>query len=448
VVALAVLLVAAATQPSVAVVPEVDLRGGAVGLVVPDAGPRTSDARARASLLCGEVVNVLRGEQPECPQPLVRIVNGQARIVLELPRGGTQPNDRRYPIVLRGSRGLLTSDSTRIPGLVSIADIGQGRLRVVPASDPAGYLRRLDERITENAYARIRVALLAAAILAALALALPQKVLRTSWGPLEFAPRAAVAGFVAVLAANLALGATGVSALWAVMLTIGLAAAGGPLLSRLPLVPLSLAVVAAYLGALAAEGTWVSLSPLGPSQNGRFFGLSNLLETLLLVPALVGASRRGTFLPGAVLSVVAVGGSSFGADGGGAVVLVVAYAVLAAWLFGLPLAVPAVVAVATAAVLAIAVGPSTHVTTAESGALLDRIRLSLERLADDWLGAGVTAAAVALLALLVLRGPRRPLPMAFAVAIAASLIVNDSPTEVAVCGLVGYLTLSRYDSIR
>jgi hypothetical protein len=432
--ALAVLLVAAAIQPTVAVVPQLEPSGGAVGLVVPDAGPRTSEARARASLLCGEVVNVLRDEQPHCTRPLVRVVEGNARIVLELPQGGLQPNDRRYPIVLRGAPGLLTSDSTRIPGLVSVADIGRGRLRVVPAAHPAAYLRRLDDRISENAYARIRAALLAGGILAVLALV---------------APRAAVAGFVAVLAANLALGAAGVSSFPAVMLAIGLAAAaGGPLLARLPLVPLSLGILAAYLGALAAEGTWVALSPLGPSQNGRFFGFSNLLETLLLVPALVGASRRATFLPAAVLAVVTVAGSSFGADGGGAVVYCVAYAVLAIGLFGLPLAIPAATAVAAAAALAIVVGPSTHVTSAGGGALADRIQLSLERITDDWLSGGVTLAAVAALAVLAVRGARRPLPLAMAAAIAASLIVNDSPSEVAVAGLVGYLTLWRYDSPR
>ncbi len=407
--------------------------GGAAGLVVPDAGPQTSEARARASLECGEVVNSLRGRPPSCEQPLVRI-DPEAPLRLELPRGGLRPNDRRYPIVLRGAQGLLTSDSTRIPGLVAIADIAHGRVRVVPAADPVAYLERLDERISENAYARIRASLLAAGILAALALA---------------APRAAVAGFVGVLAANLALGAAGVSAFWAVMLAIGLAAAaGGPLLSRLPLVPLSIAVLAAYLGVLAAEGTWVALSPLGPTQNGRFFGLSNALETLLLVPALVGASRRVTFLPASALAVVMVAGSSFGADGGGAVVLVVAYAILAAGLFGPRLAVPAVAAIAGAAALAIVVGPSTHVTSAGSGALLDRVRLSLDRLADHWVSALVTALALAALALLAWRGPRRPLPLAFAAAVVVSLIVNDSPAEVAVGGLVGYLTLARYDSSR
>jgi len=418
---------------AVAVVSGLLLSGGAVGLVVPDAGPTTSEARARASLECGAVVHSLRGRAPTCAEPLVRL-DEDAPLRLELPRGGEQPNDRRYPIVLRGEQGLLTSDSTRIPGLVAIADVAHGRVRVVPHPAPASYLERLDERISENAYARIRAFLLAAGILVALALV---------------SPRAAVAAFVAVLGANLALGAAGVSALWAVLLAVGVAAAaGGPLLARLPLVPLSAAVLAAYLAALAAEGTWVALSPLGPTQNGRFFGLSNLLATLLLVPALVGASRRATFLPVAVMAVVMVGGSSFGADGGGAVVLVGAYAVLAAGLFPWRAAVPAVAAVALAAALAIVVGPSTHVTAAGSSAPLDRIRLSLDRLADDWLVAAVTVVALALLAVLAWRGPRRPLPLALAAAVAVSMVVNDSPFEVALAGLVGYLTLARYDSPR
>ena len=418
---------------TVAVVTQLALSGGAAGLVVPDAGPRTSEQRARASLLCGEVLNSLRGREPSCARPLVRIAP-DAALRLELPRGGEQPNDRRYPIVLEGERGLLTSDSTRIPGLISIADVGQGRLRVVPHDDPVAYLEALDRRIAENGRSRIPAFLLALGVLAALAL---------------LAPRAAVAGFVAVLAANLALGAAGVSGLAFVLAVIGLAAlAGGLLLARLPLVPLSAAVLAAHLGALAAEGTWVALSPLGPSQNARFFGLSNLLATMLLVPALVGASRRMTFLPVAVLALVMVAGSSFGADGGGAVVLVAAYAVLAAGLFSWRVAVPAVAAVALAAGLAIVVGPSTHVTAASPGAPLDRIRLSLDRLADDWLVAASTVIALALLAVLAWRGPRRPLPLALVVAVAVSMLVNDSPFEVAAAGLVGYLTLARYDSPR
>jgi len=407
--------------------------GGAVGLLVPDAGPRTSETRAQAALVCGEVVNSLRGKHPACDRPLVRIVP-DAPIVLELPRGGEQPNDRRYPIQIVGANGLLTSDSTRIPGLVSIADVGRQRLEVVPHEDPAGYLEALDARIRENGEARIPAFLLAVALLAGLAL---------------LSGRAAVAGLAAALAANLALGAAGISDLWAVLTVIGLAiAAGGPLLARLPLVPLCVGVLGAYLGALAAEGTWVALSPLGPSQNSRFFGLSNLLETLLLVPAFVGASKRPTFVPVAALAVVMVAGSSFGADGGGAVVLAAGFAVLAYALFrrwaALPLA-----AVAAAAALAILLGPETHVTrSAGGGALVDRVVLSWERVTDDW-GVGLAVAgALVLLAALVVRGPLRPLPLALAVAVAVSMVVNDSPFEVALGGLLGYLTLDRYDSPR
>lgn len=429
------LAAALALPPNVHVVQRLELADaaerGAVGLVVPDAGPRTSAARARASLACGEVVNSLRDELPSCDRP----PPGPVRPVqIVLPGNGEQPNSRRYPAVLVGPRGLLTSDSTRIPGLVSIADVAHGDMRVVSHDDPAGYLERLDARIRENGRARLPAFVLAAAVLAALALVFP---------------RAAVAGFVAVLAANLALGATGVSALWAVLLVVGLAAAaGGPLLSRLPLVALSIAVMGAYLGALAAEGTWVALSPLGPSQNARFYGLSNLLETLLLVPALVGASRRLTFGPAAALAVVMVAGSSFGADGGGALVLGAGFAVLAWALFRwwgvLPLA-----AVAAAAALAIVLGPETHVTrSAGAGSFADRVVLSAERLADDWRVAVVTVLALAAIAILVARGARRPLPIALAVAIAVSMIVNDSPLEVAVGGLLGYLALERYDGPR
>jgi hypothetical protein len=60
----------------------------------------------------------------------------------------------------------------------------------------------------------------------------------------------------------------------------------------------------------------------------------------------------------------------------------------------------------------------------------------------------VTAAALVLLALLVvrlLRLPvqlaRRALPLAFAAAVGTSLVVNDSPKEVALAGLACYLVV-------
>ena len=102
---------------------------GAYGLLVPGAGPDTSREQALAALVQGEVRNSLRGDLPEEP-PLINVdeLAGAPEppyILVALPKGGTQPNDRRYPVVVvaPGYRGILLSDSTRIPGLVSIADI-------------------------------------------------------------------------------------------------------------------------------------------------------------------------------------------------------------------------------------------------------------------------------------------------------------------------------------
>ena len=59
-------------------------------------------------------------------------------------------NGTRTPVALLGARGLLTSDSTRIDGLVTAGDVASGRLRVVPDADPAAALRTLERRIERN----------------------------------------------------------------------------------------------------------------------------------------------------------------------------------------------------------------------------------------------------------------------------------------------------------
>ena len=46
-------------------------------------------------------------------------------------------------------------------------------------------------------------------------------------------------------------------------------------------------MLAAYLLVLGFDPESVALSPFGPSQAGRFYGVSNLLETMLLVPAVL-----------------------------------------------------------------------------------------------------------------------------------------------------------------
>src|SRR4029079_15229538 len=95
---------------------------------------------------CG-VLNPRGGGAPAGP-PLIRVSGFSGTpeppyILVVLPKGGTQPNDRRYPVLVHapGYTGVLTSDSTRIPGLVSIADIGptalgeEGALGSQPDSD-------------------------------------------------------------------------------------------------------------------------------------------------------------------------------------------------------------------------------------------------------------------------------------------------------------------------
>lgn len=431
---------------------DVDLRGGAaVGLVVPDAGPTTSERRARTWLASGVVENSLRGD-PSPRVPRIEIDCAARRIVVGVPSGGRQRNDRRYGIVdRRGPRALLASESTRIPGLVSIADVAVGPLESRPHENPIGYLRALDRRIAENGRAQAPAAATVALLLAALALV---------------RPRAAVLGFVTALAGNLVLGAAGVSDPLLVAAALAVATLIALPLARLVGSPLALAcscagVVVAYGAGMALDATWIALSPLGPTQNGRFYGLSNLLGTLLLVPSLAAASlavrRLGwwAFAAVAAVALTVVASSRLGADGGGALALTAGYCALAAVLLPrgrrLRAGAIALAGAAVAVAAAVAVGPPTHVTqTIDDGPsvlaaeLGERIRLSWLRATERWEVALAVSVSIAALGALVARGPRPPLAVAFAVAIAVSLVVNDSPREVAVGGVVGYLALSRF----
>jgi hypothetical protein len=207
----------------------------------------------------------------------------------------------------------------------------------------------------------------------------------------------------------------------------------------------------------------VALSPFGPTQNSRYFGLSNLLETMLLVPALAGgallfaalgwAALTGT----ALVAFVAVAGNRFGADGGGAIVLAAGFAVLAVLLAGggrraLALAVGASLALALGLIgLDAATGGSSHVTSALEdgpvglgGDLVERIELSWERATSSWWTGLFVLVLLAAFAFLVVRILRRPepladlaVPLSLAAAIAVSMVVNDSPTDVLLVGTTG-----------
>jgi hypothetical protein len=445
---------------------------GAVGLLNPGAGPETSAALAEAALARGEVRNSLRGGIPSGPA-LLAPTRGKLdphagpAIYLGLPEGGLQPNDRRYPVLVVGPGydGLLTSESTRIPGLVSVADVAptalgrEDALGAQPAADPVAELRSLDERIDENNDARLPATILVCALVLALALV---------------APRAAVPGFAAALLTNVVLGIAGVSSLWPVLVSFAAAVLlGGPILaavlrSELTLGSFLAGVLAAYLLALGIDGPTVALSPLGPTQNSRYFGLSNLLETMLLMAALVGAALLyralgwAAYAGIALLAFVAIAGNRFGADGGGAIVLAAGFAILTVLLAGgggraLALAAGASLVLALGLIgLDAATGGSSHVTSALADGpvglgsdLVERIELSWERATTSW---GVGLAVVGLLAVLVVlvvRTLRRPrplqefaVPLSFAAAIGVSLIVNDSPIDVLLIGVTGYAAVA------
>ncbi|HEU6444999.1 MAG TPA: hypothetical protein VFL61_08085, partial [Gaiellaceae bacterium] len=319
----------------------------------------------------------------------------------------------------------------------------EGALGSTADDDPLGTLDDLDRRIDANRDAEAAVLLLSLALMVAVAV---------------FFPAGILPAFAAVLLANLALGVVGTTEVWANALVVVLAVATSLPLARTGPVThglLMVAVLGAYLVAMAADERWVALSPLGPTQNARFYGLSNLLATLLLVPALAGAVLLGrrfgmwAFLGVAALSLITVGGSSFGADGGGAVVLLVAFLVLAVLEHGLDrrLAIGgAVVAVVLA--VALAVGGSSHVADGLSDGpaglaedLGRRVQLSFERATAGPGVALLVFGGIAALVVLALR-ERRPLLISLLAALGVSLVVNDSPTDVVIAGLACYLVLS------
>lgn len=449
---------------------------GAVGLLVPGAGSRTSRALAEAGLVRAKVSNSANGSAHG--PVLLRLSTGAVpargpAIVLGLPRDGSEPNDRRYPIAVlgHGYRGLLTSRSTRIAGLAAIDDVAPtalgrpDRLRWRAEPHAAAKAAALDDRIEDHRATRKPAMVLVLGLAAVLALLFP---------------RAGLLAFPAALAANLALGAFGITDLAATLVVLGLAVAAGAPLAALALRgPTALggamaAAFAAYLVGLAIDGSWIGFSPLGPGMVGRYYGLSNVLETIALVPALAGAAllwRRFGALglaAMAALALVTVSGSRFGADGGGAIVLAVGYAVLAVGLARAPRRALAVAIPLAAAIVLVfvavdaATGASSHVTGALHGGfggladdLRDRAELSYRVAVSSWgvgLGCAAALAAFAAIAFVGLRAdvppPDRALLAAFVVAIATSLFVNDTPLDIALAGLTGLWVLYRWTTQR
>lgn len=430
-------------------------RRGAVGLLVPGPGPTTSHALALNELIRGQEVNARIGRDPSGPVLIGAAhasgaPSGGNIIVVTLPRpGGRVANDHRYRIVVVGGgfHGLLTSDTTRIPGLVSIVDVAPtalahtlGSLGSTPSSNAVEALSHLDARIHANNRLKFPALFIVAGALLALAL---------------IRPRAAGVAVPAALCTNLAIGIAGLAneTLICAALTIG--TVGGALLlerrcrDERVVLALCLGVVGVYAIAMVGHPDWVAVTPLGPTQNQRFWGIGNQLETLLLAPMLTAAvlaqrlfSAVGFALV-ALLSLAVMTDNSLGADGGGAIALGVALAFVAARRFSLSPSgfVTALAATGGAVVFfvergLVAGGPD-HLRSAFSGGfsgvvdvLVNRIPLAYAPAVSQW-QLVLPLAAVAI-AVLVVAGRsmrtriQRDVVQALVVAIIVSLVVNDS----------------------
>jgi hypothetical protein len=451
-------------------------RNGATGLFVPGAGGSVSGEGALAALVRGKTRNSVLGGSPG-GKPLISISKRPAAttIYVSLPPAGTHPNTHRYPItiVAPGYHGILVSPSTRIRGLVSIADIAPTAkalergdrpvIRSSAADDARAELAELDLRLTRNHDVRLwETLILVGAVLGGALLA----VLFRS----EYLARAALMAAPSVLAAALVLSAAEVTRPGLVVALLPAIALGMAALLAIPRVLLPwtlLGFLVAYLIVFVGWSEVASFSAIAssPDGGGRFYGAGNLVETVLLTVSLEAAALLG---PRAIpwvlgLALVTVGWSKAGADGGGIVVLLAAFAVLASRMYGVRWTWRrAAVAIAGGAALVAllvgldaASGGSSHVTHAFrkgpvslADDLASRVHISAASLGSSAVQATVFAVSIVSLVVLATRRPRFPAGDALLVGIAVSLVVNDSPGAVASAGALSYAVLFAYERVR
>src|SRR5262249_41203541 len=103
----------------------------------------------------------------------------------------------------------------------------------------------------------------------------------------------------------------------------------------LALLGLIAGVLLVYGYIFAVRPEWAAVTPLGPDQNLRFWGIGDQIATLLLAPLLMGAviarPRLGWigFAAFSLLGLFVMTDNRLGANGGGAIGLGLAFAVLA-----------------------------------------------------------------------------------------------------------------------
>lgn len=449
---------------------------GAVGLFVPGSGPTASRAGAIASLVRGKVEPASLGGVPS-GRPLIALSRRPAAVTIyvALPPPGKHANTKRYPIAIVGDgyRGILTSSSTRIRGLVSIADVAPSAQALAAGKRPvirsraddqaAEHLETLDDRMTDAHDARLWATLiLVGSVLGGALLACGFRS--------PYLGRAGVLAAPAVLAASLTLSAIGVSRTAAVVgllaaLTVAASLAVACVQRALPYA--LVAFVGGYLVVFAFWPEVNSLAAIGarPDGGGRFYGAGNLTETVLLTVSLAAAALLGrrAILPVLALAVLTIGWSRTGADGGGIVVLLAAFGVLAARMYGVR-PTPGRIAAATVAIVAAvaalvgldaATGGSSHVTRAFrtgpvslAGELGHRVHISAASIGSDRTEAAVFAVSIVALVVLGSRRPRFPAGDALLAGLAVSLLINDSPGDVASAGALSYAVLWACERVR
>jgi hypothetical protein len=164
-----------------------------------------------------------------------------------------------------------------------------------------------------------------------------------------------------------------------------------------------------------------------------------------------------------VLILVVVGASGLGADGGGVLVFAAGYLFLWLRLRGVALTARnlalAGAAAAGAGLLLVgldaAVGGSSHVTRAIgdgpgalAGELAHRWRVSLDGYVATWQATLIITFSLLVLVWIAVRRPRFATVDAVLVALAVSLLVNDSPRDVAAYGALSCAALRFWEETR